>query len=101
MTYHNVEISEQGIAEFCRKWRITEFALFGSVLRPDIRPDSDIDVLITFGRDAPWSLWDMNDLSDELRQLLGREVDVVSKRALENPFRRHEILTTRRVIYAA
>ena len=101
MTYHNVEISEQGIAEFCRKWRITEFALFGSVLRPDFRPDSDIDVLITFGRDAPWSLWDMDDLSDELRQLLGREVDVVSKRALKNPFRRHEILTTRRVIYAA
>ena len=101
MTHHNVEISEQGIAEFCRKWRITEFALFGSVLRPDFRPDSDIDVLITFGRDAPWSLWDMDDLSDELRQLLGREVDVVSKRALKNPFRRHEILTTRRVIYAA
>ena len=101
MTHQNVEISEQGIADFCRKWRITEFALFGSVLRPDFRPDSDIDVLITFGRDAPWSLWDMDDLSDELRQLLGREVDVVSKRALKNPFRRHEILTTRRVIYAA
>ncbi len=101
MNYHNIEISEQAVAAFCRKWRITEFALFGSVLRPDFRPDSDIDVLITFGRDAPWSLWDLDDLSDELRQLLGREVDVVSKRALKNPFRRHEILTTRRVIYAA
>ena len=101
MNYHNVEISEQAIREFCRKWRISEFALFGSVLRPDFRPDSDIDVLITFSRDAPWSLWDLDDLSDELRQLLGREVDVVSKRALKNPFRRHEILTTRRIIYAA
>ena len=101
MEYHGVDIPTERIAAFCRKWRITEFALFGSVLRPDFRPDSDIDVLITFGRDAPWSLWDMDDLSDELRQLLVREVDVVSKRALKNPFRRHEILTTRRVIYAA
>lgn len=101
MTYHGIDIPAEAIAEFCRKWRITEFALFGSVLRPDFGPDSDIDVLITFGRDAPWSLWDLDDLSDELRQLMGRDVDVVSKRALKNPFRRYEILTTRRVIYAA
>jgi len=101
MVYHGVDIPEDKIAAFCRKWRITEFALFGSVLRPDFRPDSDIDVLITVSRDALWSFWDLDDLSDELRQLLGREVDVVSKRALKNPFRRHEILTTRRVIYAA
>lgn len=101
MTYHGIEIPQNSIVEFCRKWRITEFALFGSVLRPDFRPDSDIDVLIAFDRDAPWSLWDLDDLSDELRQLLGREVDVVSKRALKNPFRRHEILTTKHVIYAA
>ena len=101
MNYHGLDIPEQTIAEFCRKWWLTEVALFGSVLRSDFRPDSDVDVLITLSRDAPWSLWDMDDLSDELRRLLGREVDVVSKRALKNPFRRHEILTTRRVIYAA
>lgn len=101
MTIHGIEIPQSRIVEFCRKWRITEFALFGSVLRPDFRPDSDIDVLITFSGDAPWSLWDLDDLSEELRCVLGRAVDVVSKRALKNPFRRHEILTTRRVIYAA
>jgi hypothetical protein len=101
MEYHGIDIPQQAIVEFCRKWRITEFALFGSVLRPDFRPDSDIDVLIAFDRDAPWSLWDLDDVADELRRLLGRDVDVVSKRALKNPFRRHEILTTRRVIYAA
>ena len=101
MQYHGIEIPRERIIEFCRNWRITEFALFGSVLRPDFRPDSDIDVLITFDPQAPWSLWDLDDLSDELGRLLGRKVDVVSKRALKNPFRRHEILTTRRVIYAA
>jgi len=44
------------IAEFCRRWKITELALFGSVLRDDFRPDSDVDVLVTFAPDAPWSL---------------------------------------------
>lgn len=101
MTYHGIEIPEDKIGRFCRKWRINEFALFGSVLRPDFRPDSDIDVLIAFDRDAPWSLWDLDDMADELCRILGREVDLVSKRALKNPFRRHEVLTTRRVIYAA
>ena len=43
------------IAEFCRKWRIAEFALFGSVLRDDFRPDSDVDVLVTYDPDAGWS----------------------------------------------
>lgn len=101
MQYHGIEIPQNEIVEFCRKWQITEFALFGSILREDFRPDSDIDVLITFAPDAPWSLWDIDDLSEELKCLLGREVDVVSKRPLKNPFRRHEILTTRQVIYAA
>lgn len=101
MHCHGIEFSKQAIVEFCRKWQITELALFGSVLRPDFRPDSDVDVLVTFDEDAPWSLWDLNAMADDLRRLLGRDVDMVSKRGLKNPFRRHEILTTRRVIYAA
>lgn len=101
MTYHGIEIPQDSIFDFCRKWRITEFALFGSVLRPDFRPDSDIDVLIAFDPAAPWSLWDHMDMEEELQLLFGRPVDLVSKRALKNPFRRHEILTTRQVIYAA
>lgn len=86
---------------FCRKWRIKEFALFGSVLRDDFRPDSDIDVLVTFEDDAGWSLWDLVDIQDELKALFGREVDLVEKRALRNPFRKREILSTHEVIYAA
>jgi predicted nucleotidyltransferase len=96
-----IPIDHQRIAEFCRKWRITEFALFGSVLRDDFGPDSDVDVLVTFAADAPWSLWDLVDVQDELMRIFGRNVDVVSKRALKNPYRRYEILTTRQVVYAA
>ena len=96
-----IPIDHERIAEFCRKWRITEFALFGSVLREDFRSDSDVDVLAVFDPDAPWSLWDHMDMEEELEGLFGRPVDLVSKRALKNPYRRHEILKTHQVIYAA
>jgi predicted nucleotidyltransferase len=89
------------IAEFCRRWKITELALFGSVLRDDFRPDSDVDVLVTFAPDAPWSLYEWADMMDELKAIFGREVDLVEKDGLRNPFRRHAILSTRQVIYAA
>lgn len=89
------------IAAFCRKWKIREFSLFGSVLRDDFRPESDIDVLVSLEPDAPWSLWEWIDLKDELTDLLGREVDLVEKDGLRNPFRRHAILTSKKVIYAA
>ncbi len=96
-----IDIDRRRIEEFCRKWKIREFSLFGSVLRDDFGPESDIDVLVSFEPDAPWSLWDLVDMHEELKELLGREVDVVDKDALRNPFRRHAILTTKQVIYAA
>jgi uncharacterized protein len=96
-----IPIDAEQVAAFCRKWRITEFALFGSVLRDDFRPDSDVDVLVSFERDAPWSLWDLLDMQDELAALFGRRVDLVEREALRNPFRRQEILSTRQVIHAA
>ena len=89
------------IKALCAKWKIREFALFGSVLRDDFRPDSDIDVLISFHPQAGWSLWDLFDLQDELKVLFRREVDLIEKEGLRNPFRRHEILATRQVLYAA
>jgi len=78
-----------------------ELALFGSVLRDDFRPDSDIDVLVSFQPDAPWSLWDLFDMRQELQEMFGREVDLVEKEALRNPFRKHEILQNHEVVYAA
>ncbi|HKI06619.1 MAG TPA: nucleotidyltransferase family protein [Thermoanaerobaculia bacterium] len=89
------------IADFCLRWRVTEFALFGSVLRDDFRPESDVDVLVTFEPGAPWTLWDLSRMRIELEQIFGREVDLVEKKALRNPFRRKAILADQRVIYAA
>ncbi len=97
------EIPDEAIAEFCRKWKITEFALFGSVLTDDFRPDSDVDVLVRFEMDAPWSLLDIVEMKQELARLLGRDVDLAEREAVEesrNPFRRHSILSTARVVYA-
>jgi predicted nucleotidyltransferase len=98
--FHSIELPEDKIADFCRRWKITEFAVFGSVLRDDFGPDSDIDVLVTFEVDAPWSMWDLLDMRKELRDLLGRDVDLVEKDALRNPFRKKEILREHKVVYA-
>jgi predicted nucleotidyltransferase len=94
-------IPSDRIAEFCRKWRIREFSLFGSVLRDDFGPDSDVDVLVEFEAGAQPALEPWLDMHDELRAMFGRDVDLVEKRLLKNPFRRHHILTNRQVVYAA
>ena len=95
-----IEIPNSKIAEFCRRWRIKELAIFGSALGNDFRPDSDVDVLVVFQDDAKWDLFDHMEAEEELRQIFGREVDLVEKKAIENPFRRHHILSNHEVIYA-
>ena len=95
-----ITINKQAVAEFCKRWKIVEMSLFGSVLRDDFKPDSDIDVLVTFSPEVQWSLWDFPQMQDELKAIFGREVDIVEKDALKNPFRRHSILTTKQVVYA-
>lgn len=92
------------IAEFCRKWRVTEFALFGSVLRDDFRPDSDVDVLVTWAPDARISLFDYTPMKEELEEIFGRKVDLISKRGVEqssNWIRRKAILESARVVYGS
>ena len=101
MIQAKIEIPMDKIIAFCRKWKITEFSLFGSVLREDFRPDSDVDVLVSFEENAGWDLYDWVNMIEELKVIFGREVDLVSKKGLRNPFRRHEILTTRKVLHAA
>ena len=96
-----IPLDTKQIEDFCRRWRIEELGLFGSVLREDFRPDSDVDVLISFEPEIPWSLFDWMDMIEELQEILGREVDLVEKSGLRNPFRRQAILSTRQVIYAA
>jgi predicted nucleotidyltransferase len=101
MRYHEIDISENRLAELCRKWKVTELSLFGSILRDDFGPDSDIDVLVVFQPDAPWSMWNLMDMKAELEDLFDRPVDLVEKEALRNPWRKRRILSTYEVVYAA
>jgi uncharacterized protein len=94
-------ISHDEVANFCRRWMVAEMALFGSVLRDDFRPASDVDVLVDFVPEAAWSLLDISRMRLELSSLLGREADLVQASRLRNPFRRRAILSGREVIYAA
>ena len=96
-----IAIDRPRIAEFCRKWRIREFALFGSVLRDDFRPDSDVDVLVRLQPEHGLSLFDWADMVAELTEMFGRPVDLVEREGLRNPFRRHSILSSKEVIYAS
>jgi hypothetical protein len=97
-------VSQKAIAEFCQRWHIIEFAVFGSVLRSDFRPDSDIDVLVTFAPKAMRGLTETLQMQDELKAMFDREVDFIVKTALEksqNWLRRQTILDSAQVIYAA
>lgn len=96
----NIPIPMGRIRDFCRKWKIAELSLFGSALREDFRADSDVDLAVAFAREAQWSLYDWVDMIAELREIFGRDVDLVSTRSLRNPFRRHEILKTHETLYA-
>jgi predicted nucleotidyltransferase len=99
-----VSIPRKKVGEFCRRWKISEMSLFGSVLRQDFKPDSDIDLLVTFEAKAKISLFDLVHMQDELKEIFGREVDLVERRAIEkseNYIRRKNILSNTKVIYAA
>jgi len=92
------------IADFCKRWKVIDLSFFGSVLREDFRPDSDVDVLVEFSRDAEWSLLDHAAMQDELADILGRRVDLVTRRAIErssNRLRRDGILGTAEKVYVA
>lgn len=99
-----LEVPEDKIMKFCRKWHISEMSLFGSVLREDFTPGSDIDVLVCFDESAHCSLFDLVRMENELKEIFGRDVDVVSRRGIEasrNTLRREAILNSAKVIYAA
>ncbi len=89
------------LAAFCRKWRIRELSLFGSALRDDFGPHSDLDFLVSFESGTGWDLFDIIAMKNELESQFGRSVDLVEKEALRNPWRKYEILRTHEVIYAA
>jgi hypothetical protein len=100
----NIQLSQQALAAFCQKWKIKEMSFFGSVLREDFRPDSDIDIMVSFEDDATWGILELVRMKRELKILLGREVDLLTRKSIEqsqNWIRRQEILGTAQVVYVA
>ena len=99
-----IELPAEMIVTFCRKWQIDELALFGSVLRDDFRPDSDIDVLVGFMPEVRPGILDLMQMKRQLVEIFGRNVDLVEKRAIEedrNYIRRRHILQSAEVIYGS
>jgi predicted nucleotidyltransferase len=98
-----IELPREQIEDFCRRWQIVELSLFGSVLRDDFQPESDIDVLVSFAPDARSTLFDLVRIEDELADILGRKVDLVLKSGIErseNWIRKRAILESAQVVYA-
>lgn len=96
------ELPKERIVEFCERWKIIELALFGSILRDDFRPDSDVDVLVTFALDAKWGLFKLVEMQQELEAIVGRDIDLIERKAIEgshNWLRRQEILGTAKTFY--
>jgi uncharacterized protein len=99
-----IKLPERAIADFCIKWEIREMALFGSVLRDDFGPESDIDILVTVKEGSKRTLFDLVRMKNEMSEILGREVDIVSRRGISkgrNALRRDAILNTAEAIYVA
>ncbi|MHC1595904.1 MAG: nucleotidyltransferase family protein [Candidatus Syntropharchaeales archaeon] len=104
MTQARIDLPKEEIAEFCKKWEIHEFSFFGSVLTDDFRPDSDIDVLVTFEDNTKHTLFDLVHMEDELERVFGREVDLLTRSAVEqsrNYIRRKAILSSLEAVYVS
>lgn len=103
MTIRTIELPMEKVEEFCHKWHVAEFALFGSVLRDDFRSDSDIDIMVQFNPDAHPTFHTLDQMEAELKTFFDRDVDLITRQGIEasrNYLRRHEILSSAQVIYA-
>lgn len=101
MKLGRLEIPDREMEDLCRRWRVRELAVFGSVLRDDFGPESDVDLLVTFAPDAPWTLLDLVEIRDNFADLVGRPVDIIERSTVEaspNWIRRRKILSTARPI---
>ena len=97
MNRPRIEVPQQALDAFCRKWKITEFAFFGSVVRDDFGPDSDVDVLVSFDPTVRYGLFDLVHMEDELRGIFGRDVDLVTRKSVErstSEWRRNAVLNS-------
>ena len=100
--YQRLKIQPVQLEEICQQWQITELALFGSVLRDDFNPQSDVDILVSFAKSTKITFFDLDAIEEQLSKLLDRSVDLVTKRAIEqshNWIRKQNILGNCQVIY--
>jgi predicted nucleotidyltransferase len=100
MRHASFNIPEEQLADFCHRHKVANLSLFGSHLHGDARPDSDIDLLVQFLPDANPSLFDFGGMIMELREILGRDVDLRTPEDLSPYFRNH-VLREARLLYAA
>lgn len=94
---------DKEIKRICKKWNISEFSFFGSVNTERFNSESDIDILLTFKNNASIGFFELSDIKEELEKVLGREVDIITKRGLEkskNPVRKKSILNSSKIIFA-
>lgn len=97
-----IELPYEALEDYCRRWKINKLEVFGSILRDDFGPDSDVDFLVTFDPDAHWTLFNMVHAEEELAAIIGRPVDIVERDCIErskNWMRRRLILTNTRTLY--
>jgi uncharacterized protein len=100
VTKHGIDLESPDIRDLCAKWKIKRLAVFGSVLRDDFRPDSDIDLLVEFEPDTEWGLFDLIKAEEDFARLFQRRVDFVPRDRLKWVIR-DRVLESAVLIYAA
>ena len=103
MIAHGIDLDNAAIREFCRKWNITELSVFGSILRDDFRPDSDVDFLVDYEEDAYWEIEELDEMERQLGTIVGRDVDILNRRTVQksrNYIKRKHILRTAESVHA-
>jgi uncharacterized protein len=96
-------VPQEEILRFCQRWQICELALFGSAVRKDFKPESDVDVLVSFDEKANWGLFDHVQMRMDLESIFNRKVDLVTRHAVEqsqNQLLRKRILETAVIIFS-
>lgn len=104
MLQNTLPLAPKQLADFCNRYQILELALFGSILRDDFSPESDIDFLVTYAPDKRWQAWGDLPEQDEMETLLGRKIDWITRKSVEasaNPFFRRVVLNEAEILYAA
>lgn len=104
MTWNGIELDTEEVRRFCQRWKVRNLSVFGSVLRHDFRPDSDVDFLVEFEEDEDWDLFDDLQMCEELSGIIGREANILTRRAVEsaqNRRLRQDILSTAETVCAA